>query len=85
MTGYELRLWRKAQGWTQERAAEELGIHIRTYKGYEKVNRRVSKIIQLASQVLSLRSDLSIMQAMSREQLLIYLYNTLNKELADEP
>ncbi|MDE9429910.1 helix-turn-helix domain-containing protein [Xenorhabdus bovienii] len=83
MTGYELRLWRKSQDWTQERAAEELDIHIRTYKGYEKAN-KVSKIIQLASQALSLRSDLSIMQAMSREQLLIYLDNTLNRELIDE-
>ncbi|MDE9487498.1 helix-turn-helix domain-containing protein [Xenorhabdus bovienii] len=83
MTGYELRLWRKALGWTQERTAEELDIHIRTYKGYEKAD-RVSRITQLASQVLSLRSDLSIMQAMSREQLLIYLDNTLNRELIDE-
>ncbi len=32
MTGYELRLWRKGMGWDQERAAEELGKCLRTYK-----------------------------------------------------
>lgn len=36
MTGFELRLWRRGMGWTQERAAEELGVCLRTYKTYEK-------------------------------------------------
>ena len=36
MSGFELRLWRRGMGWDQERAAEELGISLRTYKRYEK-------------------------------------------------
>lgn len=36
MTGFELRLWRRGLGWSQERAAEELGVSLRTYKVYEK-------------------------------------------------
>lgn len=35
MTGFELRLWRRGLDWTQERAAEELGVSLRTYKTYE--------------------------------------------------
>nr|WP_261643083.1 helix-turn-helix transcriptional regulator [Erwinia mallotivora] len=38
MTGFELRLWRRGLGWTQERAAEELGLSLRTYKTYEKTS-----------------------------------------------
>nr|WP_309476549.1 hypothetical protein [Escherichia coli] len=33
MTGYELKLWRRGMNWTQERAAEEFGISLATYKG----------------------------------------------------
>ncbi|STO17665.1 helix-turn-helix domain-containing protein [Escherichia coli] len=36
MTGYELKLWRRGMNWTQERAAEEFGISLATYKRYEK-------------------------------------------------
>lgn len=36
MTGFELRIWRRGYSWTQERAAEELGVCLRTYKTYEK-------------------------------------------------
>lgn len=55
MTGYELRLWRKGQnGWVQERAAEELGVSLRTYKSYEKRD-VVPKIVELAIKALSLR------------------------------
>ncbi|PAT70670.1 transcriptional regulator, partial [Klebsiella pneumoniae] len=36
MLGYELRLWRKGCGWTQERAAEEFDVSLRTYQMYEK-------------------------------------------------
>ncbi|EBW2268528.1 hypothetical protein J9E33_002405 [Salmonella enterica] len=56
MTGYELRLWRKGFRWDQERAAEELGVSIRTYKSYEKKVGDVSKMVELATYALSLRS-----------------------------
>ncbi|MFT2798965.1 helix-turn-helix transcriptional regulator [Serratia sp. N21D137] len=36
MTGLELKLWRTGLGWTQERAAEEFGISMRTYIRYEQ-------------------------------------------------
>ncbi|MGS3614454.1 helix-turn-helix domain-containing protein [Escherichia coli] len=42
MTGYELKLWRRGMNWTQERAAEEFGISLATYKRYEKGGRRGS-------------------------------------------
>lgn len=32
MTGYELRLWRKGLGWSRDRAADELGVCLRSYK-----------------------------------------------------
>lgn len=36
MLGYELRLWRKGCGWTQERAAEEFDVSLRTCKCMKK-------------------------------------------------
>ena len=39
MTGYELRLWRKGMGWSSDKAAEELGVSLRTWKEYEKRQR----------------------------------------------
>lgn len=33
MTGFELKLWRRGMNWDQERAAEELGVSVRSYKG----------------------------------------------------
>lgn len=55
MTGYELRLWRKGQkNWVQERAAEELGVSIRTYKSYEKLD-EIPRVIELAIKAISLR------------------------------
>nr|WP_262349064.1 helix-turn-helix transcriptional regulator [Enterobacter asburiae] len=53
MTGYELRLWRKGMGWDQERAAEELGKCLRTYKAYEK-SPHIDRIVELATRSLSL-------------------------------
>ncbi|HEY3591131.1 MAG TPA: hypothetical protein VGL07_13855 [Buttiauxella sp.] len=53
MTGYELRLWRKGMGWDQERAAEELGKCLRTYKAYEK-SAHIDRIAELATRSLTL-------------------------------
>lgn len=54
MTGFELRLWRKGMGWTQERAAEELGVNLRTYVNWER--RGASKLVQLATTQLTIKS-----------------------------
>ncbi len=53
MSGFELRIWRKGMGWDQERAAEELGVSLRTYKRYEKAG-EVAKLIELATLALSM-------------------------------
>lgn len=55
MKGYELRLWRKGFCWDQERAAEEVGMCLRTYKTYEKKTTNISKTVELATKALSLK------------------------------
>jgi transcriptional regulator with XRE-family HTH domain len=52
MTGFELKLWRTGLDWTQERAAEEFGISMRTYIRYEQT--KPPRVIVLAIQALSL-------------------------------
>lgn len=52
MTGYELRLWRKGMNWSSDRAAEELGVSLRTWKVYEK-SEKVSRVVELATVTLS--------------------------------
>lgn len=54
MSGFELRLWRRGFNWDQERAAEELGISLRTYKRYENAN-EISKLVELATFALSMK------------------------------
>lgn len=54
MKGFELRLWRKGMDWTQERAAEELGVNLRTYVSWEK--KGCSRLVDLATSQLSLRA-----------------------------
>lgn len=53
MGGFELRLWRKSMGWTQERAAEELGVELRTYWSWEKNG--CTRLVELATKALSLQ------------------------------
>lgn len=55
MTGYELRLWRKGLGWSRDRAAEELGICLRSYKAYENAN-LIRRNIALATVSLTIRN-----------------------------
>ena len=52
MTGFELKLWRRGMNWDQERAAEELGVSVRSYKRYEKAQ-NIAKLIELATFALS--------------------------------
>lgn len=54
MTGFELKLWRRGMNWDQERAAEELGVSVRSYKRYEKAQ-NIVKLIELATFALSTR------------------------------
>lgn len=60
MTGYDLRLWRKSLGWTRDRAAEELGVCLRTYKDYENSD-EVKRFIALATLALSTENLLDSM------------------------
>lgn len=55
MTGYELRLWRKGLGWSSDRAAEELGVCLRSYKAYENAD-QIKRNIALATVSLTVRS-----------------------------
>ncbi len=55
MTGYELRLWRKGLGWSRDRAAEELGVCLRSYKAYENAD-LIKRNIALATVSLTLRN-----------------------------
>lgn len=54
MTGFELRLWRRGFNWDQERAAEELGISLRTYKRHENAA-EISKLVELATLALMIK------------------------------
>lgn len=59
MTGFELRIWRRGMNWDQERAAEELGVSLRSYKRYEKAS-EVTRLIELATFALSTKHDACI-------------------------
>ncbi len=54
MSGFELRLWRRGMHWDQVRAAEELGVSLRSYKRYEK-SPKVTKLVALATFALSVK------------------------------
>ncbi|WP_436883078.1 helix-turn-helix domain-containing protein [Enterobacter asburiae] len=57
MTGYDLRLWRIGLGWSRDRAAEELGVSLRTWKDYENAP-RVKRAVELATIALSIHDML---------------------------
>lgn len=54
MGGFELRLWRKSMKWTQERAAQELGVELRTYWNWEQ--KGCSKLVELATKALAMQT-----------------------------
>lgn len=78
MTGYELRLWRKGLGWNRERAAEELGVCLRTWKDYENAD-RVRRVVELATVTLSLKDMLPELHSRKTDkaQVLARLQNML--------
>ena len=53
MGGYELKLWRVDLGWSQERAAEELGVSRKTYNNWERDG--ATRLVALATRQLTLR------------------------------
>ncbi|ASV45053.1 transcriptional regulator [Klebsiella phage LASTA] len=55
MGGFELKLWRNGLGWSQERAAEELGVSRRTYLTWEQ--KGTSRVVELATQALSIKAE----------------------------
>lgn len=58
MKGFELRLWRIGMGWTQELAAEEMGVSLRTYQNWETPHKRVSRTVELSAGMLSVQKVL---------------------------
>lgn len=62
MTGFELRLWRKSLGWSRDRAAEELGVCLRSYKDYENAP-EVKRVIELAAITLSVQGLIPLMSS----------------------
>ncbi|MEN4936417.1 helix-turn-helix transcriptional regulator [Pantoea agglomerans] len=82
MTAYELRLWRCGMGWTQERAAEELGVSFPTYKRMElKRNGKLPAVVplsvQYATATLTLRAMLEGFHQMNKTQVLTQLQQIL--------
>ncbi|PVZ84196.1 transcriptional regulator [Serratia sp. S1B] len=53
MTGFELKMWRKGCNWTQQEAANEFGISLRSYIRHEKSG--PPKVVELAIAALSLK------------------------------
>ena len=55
MTGKELRGWRNAMGYkSQARAANDLGVPLRTYQRWEAAE-KVDRLVELAAHALSMR------------------------------
>lgn len=67
MTGYELKLWRKSLGWSRDRAAEELGVCLRSYKDYENVT-QIKRTIELATITLSLKDLMPVLENSKTEK-----------------
>lgn len=65
MTGWQLRLWRRSLLWSRDRAAEELGVSLRTYQDYENAE-RVKRSVAMATVTLSL---INVMPALKSDQL----------------
>lgn len=56
MTPQEMRDWRKRMGWTQERAAEMLGVHLTTIARYETMKRKIPRTVHLLCGALAARA-----------------------------
>lgn len=83
MTAYELRLWRCGMGWTQERAAEELGVSFPTYKRMElkregRLPATVPRAVEYATTTLTLKATLPDLLRMNKTQVLTQLQHMLD-------
>jgi len=83
MTAYELRIWRRGMGWTQERAAEALGISFPTYKRMELKREGqhpapVPLAVEYATATLTLKAMQPHLQKMTKAQVLRQLQQILN-------
>jgi len=77
MTGYELRLWRKGCGWTQDRAAWEFGVSLRTYQVYEKNKAVIPLLAERSTRELQLRTMMEELDALPKEQIMTRLRTLL--------
>lgn len=82
MTGFELRLWRHGQGWTQQLAAEAFGVSTRTWIRYEQTS--PPKMVDLAILALSLLELKSTISTMTEQEKNIQLLrvNRIVSEIA---
>ncbi|HHD8103967.1 TPA: helix-turn-helix domain-containing protein [Salmonella enterica] len=83
MTAYELRVWRRSMGWTQERAAEELGVSVPTYKRMElkragRLPAPIPLTVEYATATLTLKAMLPDLKKMTKTQVLAQLQQILN-------
>ncbi|KAF1366802.1 helix-turn-helix domain-containing protein [Yokenella regensburgei] len=65
MTGFELKLWRRGQQWTQQQAADQFGISLATYKRYEKG--KPPRVIEMAIKTLELGDMLPTLHSLKKE------------------
>lgn len=74
MTGFDLILWRRGLHWTQERAAEELGISRTSLVKYED-GAVVPRTVKLATVALSLKAEWPFLQKLPKDKLLHLIKN----------
>ncbi|WP_168403380.1 helix-turn-helix domain-containing protein [Erwinia amylovora] len=74
MTGFDLILWRRGLNWTQERAAEKLGISRTSLVKYE-AGAAVPRTIELSTIALSLKEEWPVLEKLSKDKLLHRMKN----------
>lgn len=83
MTAYELRVWRRGLGFTQEQAATALGVSVPTYKRMElkragRLPAPIPLAVEYATTTLTLKAMLPDLKKMTRTQVLTQLQQILN-------
>jgi len=82
LTGFDLILWRRSLNWTQERAAEELGISRTSLVKYEDAI-SVPRTVQLASVALTLKTEWPVIKKMNKDKLLALLQHEVDRTFMD--
>ena len=57
MDGESFKAWRQGKGWSQQRAADELGVTKRSVIYWEKGTHPVTRLVELACEALDVRSS----------------------------